>query len=149
MYEPAGCSTRSKALVALAMYGATVVLTVLLFTDPGLGAGGASEEMYFPPLFFPAVLLGLFTSAVTLGLGVARCVTSFKMRRGGWASAFVVLTLLCVLGPVVLFISVNWHPATSVGSPKWNFIAFLLASGPLLTLVATLFSPARLALDES
>ena len=147
MYEPAGCSTRSKVLVALAMYGATVLLTVLLFTDPGLGASGASEEMYIPPLFVPAVLLGLSTSAVTLGLGVASCVTSFKIRRWGWASAFVVLMLLCVLGPVVLFIFVNWQPPTSVGSPTWTFIAFLLASGPLLTLVAILFSPARSALD--
>jgi hypothetical protein len=144
MYEPAGCSTRSKALVGLAMYGATVLLTVLLLTGP---RPSASEYEMFPPLLFPTVLLGLFTIAVTLGLGVASCVTSFKIRRWGWASAFVVLTLLCVLGPVVLYISLNGQPPTSFGSPKWNFIAFLLASGPLLTLVATLFSPVRLAID--
>jgi hypothetical protein len=145
MYEPAGCSMRSKALVGLAMYGATVVLTVLLFTDPGPRA----SDVYFPPLLTPAVLLGLFTSAVTLYLGVASCVTSFKMRRWGWASAFVVLTLLCVLGPVVLYISLNGQPPTAIGTPNWTFIAFLLASGPLLTLLAILFSPARSALDSS
>jgi hypothetical protein len=144
MYEPAGCSTRSKALVGLAMYGATVVLTVLLFTSP---RPGANEDLAFPFLLFPAILLGLFTSAVTLYLGVASCVTSFKMHRWGWASAFVVLTLSCVLGPVVLFISLNGQPPTAFGSPKWNLIAFLLASGPLLTLVAILFSPAGSALD--
>ena len=145
MYEPAGCSMRSKALVALAMYGATVVLTWLLFTSPG----PRCSDVCFPPLLTPAILLGLFTIAVTLGLGVASGVTSFKMRRWGWASAFVVLTLLCVLGPVVLYISINWQPPTSIGTPTWNLIAFLLASGPLLTLVAILFSPARSALDES
>src|SRR5215831_5585078 len=128
MYEPAGCSTRAKALVALAMYGATVLLTWLLFTE--LDPGGASD-VYFPPLFAPAVLLGLFTSAVTLGLGVASGVTSFKIHRWGWASALVVLTLLCVLGPVLLFISLNWLPPTSLGTSTWTFIAFLLASGPL------------------
>jgi hypothetical protein len=144
MYEPAGCSTKSKALLGLAMYGGTVLVTWLLFTEPG---PGASDYVYIPFLFVPAVLLGLSTSAVTLGLGVASCVTSFKIRRWGWASAFVVLTLLCVLGPVVLYISLNWQPPTSVGTPKWNFIAFLLASGPLLMLVAILFSPARSALD--
>src|SRR5215469_16778441 len=77
MYEPAGCSTRAKALVGLAMYGATVVLTVLLFTDSGRGC----SDVCFPPLLTPAVLLGLFTSTVTLGLGVASCVTSFKVHR--------------------------------------------------------------------
>jgi H+/Cl- antiporter ClcA len=144
MYEPAGCSMRSKALVALAMYGATVVVTVLLFTSP---PPSASDDLALPFLLFPSILLGLFTSAVTLYLGVASCVTSFKIHRWGWASAFVVLTLLCVLGPVVLYIGFNWQPPTAVGSPQWTSIAVLLASGPLLTLVAILFSPARSALD--
>jgi hypothetical protein len=143
MYEPAGCSTRSKALVGLAMYGATVVLTWLLFTDSGPGC----SDVCFPPLLTPAILLGLFTMAVTLGLGVASCVTSFKKHRWGWVSAFVVLTLLCVLGPIVLYISLNGQPPTALGTSTWTFIAFLLASGPLLTLVAILFSPARSTLD--
>ena len=143
MYEPAGCSTRAKALVGLAMYGATVVVTWLLFTEPGPGC----SDVCFPPLLAPAILLGLFTSTVTVGLGVASCVTSFKMRRWGWASALVVLTLWCVLGPIVLYISLNGQPPTLFGTPQWIFIAFLLASGPLLTLVAMLFSPARSALE--
>ena len=145
MYEPAGCSTRAKALVGLAMYGGTVLLTWLLFTEPA----PSCSDLCFPFLLFPTVLLGLFTSAVTLYLGAASSVSSFKIRRWGWATAFVLLTLLCVLGPVVLFISLNGQPPTAVGSPKWNFIAFLLASGPLLTLVAILFSPARSALEQS
>ena len=78
---------------------------------------------------------------------MASCVTSFKIRRWGWASAFVVLTLLCVLGPLVLYISLSGQPSTAFGTPNWTFIAFLLASGPLLTLVAILFSPAGSALE--
>ena len=148
MYEPAGCSMRAKALVALAMYGATVVVTVLLFTSPRPGASG-TDDLAFPFLLLPAILLVLFTSAVTLYLGVASGVTSFKIHRWGWAAAFVVLTLWCVLGLVVLYVGFNWQPPTAVGTPQWIFIAFLLASGPLLTLVAILFSPARSALDSS
>jgi hypothetical protein len=110
-----------------------------MFTDPRFGSSPSNEGGYLPALLVPVGFLYLCTIAVTLGLGVVSCLTSFKTRRWGWLSAFVVLTLLCLLGPVVLYVSLYSQTPTSVGTPTWNFIAFLLASGPLLMLVVTLF----------
>jgi hypothetical protein len=135
MNEPVGCSTRSLALGGLAAYGSALVLFVLIFTVPALGR--PADNGYLPPLLGPALLLGLFTIAVAFGGGVASCVTSIKTHRWGWACVFLLLSPLCFFGPVVL--SPGVLPPLSVGTAEWDLVAFLIAAGPLVILVATLF----------
>jgi hypothetical protein len=132
MDEPGGCSTRNLALLGLLAYGAIPLMIGHYDIGPSLGGGGD----FYLPLLGPATLLYVFTMFAALWDGVVSGLTSFRAHRWRWLGGFLLLNVLCVLG-LVVFITL-WLPPPGLSTLPGSLMVFVLASGPLLTLVATL-----------